>query len=114
MMILSWAAISPTQAMTRREPRAELVSGALAVYTASVTRVRQISVERSIWTRVGCWSRDTASTSHQKASSAREAVRNSIAQERGASERGAVTSLLGDKGIVTREINTLQIPGKRI
>ena len=109
-MMLSCAAIRPTQAMTRREPRAEAGSGVWPVYTASVARVRQISVERSIWTRVGCCSRDTASTSHQKASSVREAVISNMAQEREARERGAVTSLLGDRGMVTREMNTLQMP----
>ena len=110
-MMVSWAAISPTQAVTRSEPRAEAGSGALPTYTASVARVRQISVERSIWTRVGSASSDTATTSHQKASKERLPVTSTSAQESEDRESGAVTSLLGDSGMVTTEINTLQMPG---
>ena len=110
-MMVSWAAISPTQAVTRSEPRAEAGSGALPTYTASVAMVKMISVERSIWTRVGSWSSDTASTCNQKASTVRQPDTSSSAQESEGRESGAVTSLLGDTGMVTTEINTLQMPG---
>ena len=63
-MMVSWAAISPTQAVTRSEPRAAAGSGALPTYTASVAMVKMISVERSIETRVGSGTSDTASTCH--------------------------------------------------
>ena len=53
----------------------------------------------------------TASTCHQKASSVRQPDTSSIAQESEDRESGAVTSLLGDSGMVTTEINTLQMPG---
>ena len=53
----------------------------------------------------------TASTCHQKASSVRQPDTSSIAQESEDRESGAVTSLLGDTGMVATEINTLQMPG---
>ena len=38
-MTMSWAAIIPTQAVTRSEPRAATGSGGLPTYTASVAAV---------------------------------------------------------------------------
>ena len=42
-----------------------------------------------------------------------EAVVSDMGDEGEDRARGAVTSLLGDRGRVTREMNTLQMPGEK-
>ena len=63
-------------------------------------------------TRVGCCSRETAVTVHQTASSVASPEPASSAPASGLRDSGAVTSLLGDSGVVAVEINTLHTPGR--
>ena len=92
------------------EPRTETGPGTALQYRASVTRLRGISVDLTMESRVGWGRRDTAVTVAHTAIRVTAEVVRSMDQEIRESEEGADSSLLGIRGRLATATTTLQRP----